>query len=303
MRTYCLFSKKNLVALLILTGFYFCSCDIEEAPYKYIGGLGKISTDLTRTDTVKSGSLQNVLIEDFTGWNCGNCPAASDVAHVLKEQYGERVIPVKIHTTIQFSAPDNIHESRDFRNKVGEEIFNFFKGNSLPNGMINRKMVNTSQIVYHTAWSGLAKSALEQNPSMDIKLHSRVSDNNGKASMNVQVQLNYLKDGSLEDKLVLFYVEDSVKGVQKDYRKDDPLVDPYYHMEMLRGAVTGPWGESVSLFASEKKNEIPKSGQKIAIDYSQDLNPDWNPDHLYLVAFVYNEKSKEVIQVTKRKLK
>ena len=32
-------------------------------------------------------STQNVLLEDFTGHRCGNCPTAADIAHELKEEY------------------------------------------------------------------------------------------------------------------------------------------------------------------------------------------------------------------------
>ena len=40
---------------------------------------------------------RNVLIEDFTGQRCTNCPKATDAIHEMQEAYGSSVIPVAIH--------------------------------------------------------------------------------------------------------------------------------------------------------------------------------------------------------------
>ena len=41
---------------------------------------------------------RNVLIEDFTGQRCVNCPAATKKIEELHSQYGDRIIPVAIHS-------------------------------------------------------------------------------------------------------------------------------------------------------------------------------------------------------------
>ena len=49
---------------------------------------------------VKPAAVQrSVLIEDFTGQRCINCPKASDEIKLLQEQYGEdNVIAVSVHS-------------------------------------------------------------------------------------------------------------------------------------------------------------------------------------------------------------
>ena len=44
-------------------------------------------------------AARKVLIEDFTGQKCVNCPKATDEIHVLQETYGEdNIIAVGIHS-------------------------------------------------------------------------------------------------------------------------------------------------------------------------------------------------------------
>ena len=49
---------------------------------------------------VKPAAVERcVLLEDFTGQRCVNCPMAADEIHKLQEQYGEDVvIAVSIHS-------------------------------------------------------------------------------------------------------------------------------------------------------------------------------------------------------------
>ena len=47
---------------------------------------------------VKPAAVErSVLIEDFTGQRCVNCPNAADEIAKLHEQYGDAIIAVSIH--------------------------------------------------------------------------------------------------------------------------------------------------------------------------------------------------------------
>ena len=49
---------------------------------------------------------RNVLLEDFTGQDCSNCPTAHEVVASLKEQYGDAVVAVAVHATSVFGIPE-----------------------------------------------------------------------------------------------------------------------------------------------------------------------------------------------------
>ena len=40
---------------------------------------------------------KKILLEDYTGHKCGNCPRAAEKAEELKEIYGDQLIPIAIH--------------------------------------------------------------------------------------------------------------------------------------------------------------------------------------------------------------
>ena len=78
-------TSKIIISLaLAATAFGFTACDeVDEADR--FKELGKIE------------SKRNVLIEDFTGQMCTNCPDGHRTITSLKEQYGSQVIAVGIH--------------------------------------------------------------------------------------------------------------------------------------------------------------------------------------------------------------
>ena len=67
---------KNFL-LLSLAAVAFAACDNISESERY----GKDPVDVQKA--------KNVLIEDFTGQKCINCPKATDVIHELQGLYGE----------------------------------------------------------------------------------------------------------------------------------------------------------------------------------------------------------------------
>jgi hypothetical protein len=72
-----------LVAVLLATG-----CDVISPPY----------TEESPADTGTAGAfVQKVLLEDYTGFRCGNCPEAHERAQELQARYPGRVILMSVH--------------------------------------------------------------------------------------------------------------------------------------------------------------------------------------------------------------
>ena len=81
---------SRLSLLLAFAGFGLTACDNVDEGERFEGPL-----DL---EEVLAKSEKNVLIEDFTGQRCTNCPNAAQKIHEFQEQYGkDRVIAVAIH--------------------------------------------------------------------------------------------------------------------------------------------------------------------------------------------------------------
>jgi len=81
--------KSIVIVIGIVTGTVLVpSCDIVEEPYLVpVGG-----NDTNTHDT----NVRKVLLEDYTGQKCPNCPEAAEVAHSLLEIYGEQVVVIAV---------------------------------------------------------------------------------------------------------------------------------------------------------------------------------------------------------------
>lgn len=80
---------------------------------------------------------RNILIEDFTGQNCVNCPKATAVIEQLQQQYGaDTIIAVAIHSGYfgVHNSPTQVGLATD----LGDTYYNHWGIESQPNGIIDR---------------------------------------------------------------------------------------------------------------------------------------------------------------------
>lgn len=90
------------------------SCNKVNPPYTTSGnGSGQ-------NDTVRK-----VLLEEFTGHQCPNCPNAHTTAKNLKDFYDKQLIIVVVHAT-SFTDNDNPPFVYNFKTPAGNELFTFF---------------------------------------------------------------------------------------------------------------------------------------------------------------------------------
>jgi len=123
--------KINLIIFTIFTlslTFLTSCCDKIDEPYMNTGDGGIVG------DTVRK-----VLLEDFTGHYCVNCPAAHVIIEGLEKVYPKRIVPVVIHAGF-FAKPKAAPYDYDFRTPDGTAIATEFGAITapLPKGMVNR---------------------------------------------------------------------------------------------------------------------------------------------------------------------
>jgi hypothetical protein len=252
--------KKYIIAAFATLTFMACSNIDEDDRLIY----------------VKPAAIKrSVLLEDFTGQRCINCPMANDEIKLLQEQYGEdNVIAVSIH-----SGPLGFHTTPKFAGlstDIGDEYFNYWKLDYQPVGMIDRRGA-----CEYTTWNTRIREELEKTAPVDIKI-TILSDGNVLANVTGV-------DGNTTGKLQLWLTEDNVTAFQM--MPDGTRDDNYLHQHVLRAAINGTWGEDIRV------NEGETVSTKA---YALPTSSEWKTADLYVVAFVYNEQG--VQQVTKVKL-
>lgn len=255
------------------------ACDVVEGPKVDPNGF--------------TGSTNKVLVEDFTGQRCGNCPRAHEVAHNLKETYGDNVVIIAVHAGSFAQPVPVIGYPADYRTEMGTELEAYYQCyalTGLPIGVIGRRSWNGSPLINHTNWSTAVGTALAEEPKM--KIDAVPAFNSTDHTLNLSVKLEYFTTGDANHNIVALITEDSIISKQEDYSLASQHVDEYVHMHMLRAPITpgGTWGTPV------KGNDIVL-GEKFDFNFTTTLDTAWVPEHCHVVVYVHNNLTKEIVQV------
>lgn len=297
--------KKLHLFIVFTIAILSFGCDYIDAPYIIQGpnGCNTPEPDFTpRTNPVRK-----VLIEDFTGHRCGNCPRAAESIHDIFVAYPNQVVAVGVHSAIPseytnpYPADTNLNPSlyytHDFRREVSTIIDQRFgvSTSGLPTGMVNRKQVSGSYASNYTTWQTKVGQYLSAPPDADIQIKNFYNPSD--SSLCAYVYVQFLQPISGDFKVVLYLVENKFVTWQKDYNETPEHVPDYEHNHILRESITSYWGTSL-LDGTAEVNASYVNGYSIKIDPGK-----YNPDNCYVVGFLYDDNTSEIIQAEEEKVK
>ena len=271
--------KINIIKFLsiILLFAFFASCDKIEEPLKEQEG------------TCGDASIQpikKILVEDFTGQKCVNCPDAAEILHQIKEDYCDYVIPISIHVS-NFAAPSGTTFLNDYRTETGNELddennFNV-SSRGLPNGLVSRTIFGGNLVLGKDEWRAAVDSIRKMQPEVNIIIESTYDETSKKVTAKIKVEV--LQSLSYKINLGLYVTEDSIISPQITH---SGVVDDYVHMHMLRKGVNGAFGEILANSAT--------AGDILEKTFTFDANEGWVMKNIGLIAFVSKNETKEILQ-------
>ena len=285
--------------IFIFTFFIVSSCEVVEGPYQ-----NEINNNGS-SETI----LQKILIEDFTGHTCMNCPDAATELESIKELYPNQVIGIALHVGNTFARPLPPNSSNkyltDFRTKWGEEIDNYFEVSSvgLPKGMINRKDEEPKS---KDDWGNVVSEIINNSALFDIDISATPFVF---GDCDIEVIVTALENVDGEYNIVIAITEDSIVDWQKNGSYDDSV---YVHNHVLRAIINNTWGENLKSSNNYTANEEINLSYNISISSLEQFNINhstnelfmgngntgaWDTNKLNIVAYIYNVDNKEIIQV------
>lgn len=290
---------KKWIYIGIFLSFLVLGCDIVDAPYVQMGPNGcSVSAP---TFTPRANPQKKVLIEEFTGHRCGNCPkAAQEITNIINAK-GEQVVAIAYHSSLSgyFTSPlsSGTKYTNDYRTELSKELDQKFGVSTagLPNGLVNRRVVEGSNIVSLTKWNNTVTNFLAEEQSVDIQVKTFYDVNDSSLCSFAYVQILKPLTGDL--RLVMVLTEDSIISWQKDYTLPDEDIEFYNHKHMLRAGITTVWGKALNGGEAVTQGKEFIEGYSIKIDLSK-----WNPQHLHVVAYVYDYTTNEVLQAEEVKI-
>ncbi len=275
--------KTNYITtILILLAFLLNSCDKVSPPY-------------VEARDYCSGN-KKVLLEDYTGHGCVNCPEAAVLAHELKEKFCDRVVIIGVHAGY-FAQPNfggNPLFSANFTTEAGNTWDSFFGNSNMgnPNGLIDRVQGANGYVLFPASWGETIDPLLSQPASALITISNDFDTDN--KTLSTTVQTNFQSELTGVYKLIVCITQDNIIAPQKNNNEEigpTPIDSTYVHNHVLRKVINGSWGEDlVSSGTVNTSTTYEKT-------YTQTFIEEWIPEDCHIVAFVYSEETKTVIQV------
>lgn len=209
-----------------------------------------------------------VLIEDFTGQRCVNCPAAAELIETLQEAYGaDSVIAVGIYGGDLGTDLNGI--KLPLYTDEGQWYYDHWGVTTQPVAMIDRRggLLNTP------SWPEAVYNSIQQQPSVMLEAECTYDE----ASRNVDIKVTADALADVNGHLQVWLVEDSVVSLQFLSGVPQPDME-YVHNHVFRATVNGQEGDAVSFV----------SGENVVKEYSYTLKEDWLPKNVSVVTFVYD---------------
>ncbi|MDR1951211.1 MAG: Omp28-related outer membrane protein, partial [Bacteroidales bacterium] len=254
----------------------------------------KIPADERRTvsDGLPDWQGQYVLLQDFTGVQCVNCPASTREIKRLKTIFDDKLIVVKLHPQTNFNVPIGALSDTnvDLRNAQAQEYFLYYGGDlPLPTSFVMQKNERLSKpdLYYGKVMGYYARQAVAT-----IDLTAVLADNTINLNTDIVFTNNYRANGNIQ--LSLMILEDSLLVFQQTTPAEGTILRNYRQDNVLRDMATPLWGDQI---AGNSVAKDSKFNRKRTID----LNPEWKPENLSVVAILFDNDTKEVIQCAKIK--
>lgn len=294
--------RVGLYIVMAVSVVYLSGCDKIEGDHFEKNA----ATDTNYTfpeDTTTA--VYRVLVEDYTGHTCGNCPnAARELYNNIKPTYGDRLITLGVHadffaetvpphTPPKGSPPGSY--SANYNTQAGTDWYNFFQLYSNPLALVSRKDFPAgNHIKTLGAWGTEIASIINRTPRVKIRIHN--SYNASTRELKTYSETKFLEQGNSTYKLNVLLAEDSIVSWQEDYAAPDTNVANYVHRHVLRGSINGSFGAKVNT------DVTTGAGTKVFKGYVTTLPDDWNVNHMNVIVFLYDDATKEILNVAEAEI-
>lgn len=245
---------------------------------------------------------RTLLIMEFTGNRCVNCPVgAAEIESIKADEGADRVIAVGLHpkgdpNTRPIMSMHPVPHMQDFCTDVATSLYNYYKPSGFPTAVFNGTEMSGSI----NAWMGLASQALQVPARMSVAAGCDYDSETGELTVNYKVEFgNVISD---ELNLSVWLVENHIMGTQM--MPNGSQNRDYEHNHVLRCSLNGDAGQTiVPKGATVDSGSAPVEGS-VSMSFCEadpTANEAWHwvPENCEVVVYVYRVSDHGVEQAAK----
>jgi len=277
---------KKLLFAICCTPLLFAGCKENDTPINFGSRVPVITTFVA--SPVPEAAKRQVLVEEFTGQTCPNCPTAHAALDSISAHNPGRVNVVSMYAALSPQSNPPTGYTYDLRNAIALSMANAIYNNipGLPAAGIDRIPVGGSIIqVGDATWDGIINSELAASDSVTLTDTCTYDAATGKAT--ITVNFTYTQPVSTPQNLSIVIVEDSIIDLQEFPNNKDQT---YTFRDVFRDMVTAaPSGDVIQVTKGSDAKEAGRSFQYVYSNYPLPVvHPAINPAHCRVIAFVNN---------------
>ena len=227
-------------------------------------------------DPIVPGGDRVVLLEEFTGKGCTNCPKGSREIDNLLAVYDSNLVVVSIHAGF-FANPQFFPlGEHDLRTTEGEEIFSLLAPNiGYPSGVVDRVKVDGLYQISASQWAAIIAEEIQKDPAIEFSVDRVFNDELHNVKLSIVGRAK--EDVNNELRVSIMITEDGIIDAQDD-REAGGIVDEYEHKHVLRGMATAYNGDVFS-------NGL-KLAESFNLEYEFNIGDDWVADNCEVIVFI-----------------
>ncbi len=217
-----------------------------------------------------------VLLEEFTGKGCTNCPKGSREIDNLLLQYPDNLIAVSIHAGF-FADPEFFPVGiYDLRAEQSAFLYGYLGPNfGYPAGVVNRAYFGPDLQIGLQQWASAISSEIQNAPSIEVEIEHTYDADTRELIMTVSGIGKEIESGDV--RLSIMLTESGIVDAQDDLEAGG-IVDDYVHKHVLRNMLTPAAGETLFQDISV--------GKTFSKEYTSTINSEWVAESMEIVAFI-----------------
>ncbi len=217
-----------------------------------------------------------VLLEEFTGKGCTNCPKGSREIDNLLLRYPDNLIAVSIHAGF-FADPEFFPlGTYDLRAPQSAFLIGYLGPIfGYPSGSVNRSFFGGDLQIGLQQWASAISSEIQVPPSIEVNIAKSYNEETRKLTVNVSGIGKIAESGDV--RLSVMLTESGIVDAQDDFEAGG-IVQDYVHKHVLRDMLTPSAGET--LF-----KDIT-AGKTFNREYTTTINSAWVADAMEIIAFI-----------------
>lgn len=221
-----------------------------------------------------SEQFRKVVLEEYTGIHCPNCPSGHKVAAEIQRSYPEECFLINIHAgNLATPYPGEV----DLRSAYGAELASRAGVSAIPSAAVNRHRFSGMSGLTTSSredWLPMAEEILGLETYVNVGAEAKFDWQS--REMEVRVQLFYTGEPTVEENYIhAVLIQNNIEGTQDGSAANPDQVLPngkYLHQHVLREMFTDiagdaiPVGKEGDLIERIYRKEIPESINGLAVD-------------------------------------